>query len=108
VNQVLQNAVNQAVDGLVRYLGASHVYLFGSCAKENTSSPNDIDLLVVVPDGIGSRLENARKAYRATRSLPFSRDIIVEHESVFRKRARWTSSIEREVLETGKLIYGRT
>ena len=54
------------------------------------------------------KLLNTSAAYRATRGLNFSKDIIVDQESVFQKRASWVSSIEREVVESGKLVYGRS
>jgi len=84
----------------------SSVGFGGSCAKGTVRAGSDIDLLVVVEDGKGDKLTNTSKAYRATRKLPISKDIIVDHESVFKKRSQWLNSIEREVLDTGKLIYG--
>ncbi len=102
----IQSSIDQAVENLVRDLKPKRVYLFGSCAIGEFRHGSDIDLLVVVPDEDGDKLANTRKAYRATREIPLPKDIIVDQESVFEKRARWTSSIEREVLETGKLVYG--
>ena len=91
---------------MTQALNPKQIYLFGSCAKGTVRAGSDIDLLVVVEDGKGDKLTNTSKAYRATRKLPISKDIIVDHESVFKKRSQWLNSIEREVLDTGKLIYG--
>ena len=106
MTQAQQSAVDQAVSQLVAALNPKEIYLFGSCARGDMRSDSDIDLLVVVPDGSGDPLINTSKAYRATRQLGISKDIIVDQESVFEKRSKWTSSIEREVLDTGKLVYG--
>lgn len=103
----LQFSVDRAVQALAAALKPKQIYLFGSCARGTGKAGSDIDLLVVVEDGFGDKLSNTRRAYPATRKLPVSKDIIVDQESVFRKRARWTSSIEREVLESGTLVYGR-
>ena len=103
---LLQSSINKAVQSLVIALRPNRVYLFGSCAMDSTTSLSDIDLLVVVPDGVGDKLNNTREAYLATRDIPFAKDIIVDHESVFNKRSKWISSIEREVLESGKQVYG--
>lgn len=108
MNQKLQLSIDRAVDGLVRALHPKQVYLFGSCAKGESSLGSDIDLLVVVPDGAGDKLGNTQKAYKAIREIPYPKDIIVDHESVFKKRSGWISSIEHEVLETGKLVYGQS
>jgi predicted nucleotidyltransferase len=104
----LQSAVDSAVEALTSALNPKQIYLFGSCARGTAIDGSDIDLLVVVEDGSGDKLSNTSKAYRATRQLNVSKDIIVDQESVFKKRARWVSSIEREVMESGKLVYGRS
>jgi len=106
MDERLQSSIDQAVKNLVRDLKPKRVYLFGSCALGYFKQGGDIDLLVVVPDEENDKLANTQKAYRATREIPFPKDIIVDQESVFEKRSRWASSIEREVLETGKLVYG--
>ena len=102
----LQSSIDLAVQALTQALNPKQIYLFGSCAKGTVRAGSDIDLLVVVEDGKGDKLTNTSKAYRATRRLPISKDIIVDHESVFKKRSQWLNSIEREVLDTGKLVYG--
>ena len=104
----LQSSVDSAVKALADALNPKQIYLFGSCARGTATAGSDIDLFVVVEDGSGDKLSNTSKAYRATRQLPVSKDIIVDQESVFKKRARWMSSIEREVFETGTLVYGRS
>ena len=104
----LQSSVDSAVKALAAALNPKQIYLFGSCARGTATTGSDIDLFVVVEDGSGDKLSNASKAYRATRQLPVSKDIIVDQESVFKKRAGWMSSIEREVFETGTLVYGRS
>ena len=103
----LQSSVECAVKALATALNPKQIYLFGSCAKGTAAIGSDIDLMVVVEDGFGDKLSNTTKAYRATRQLTVSKDIIVDQERVFKKRARWVSSIEREVMETGTLVYGR-
>jgi predicted nucleotidyltransferase len=108
MTEELQSAVDSAVEALTSALNPKQIYLFGSCARGTAIDGSDIDLLVVVEDGSGDKLSNTSKAYRATRQLNVSKDIIVDQESVFKKRARWVSSIEREVMESGKLVYGRS
>jgi predicted nucleotidyltransferase len=102
----IQSSIDLAVEELTLALNPKQIYLFGSCAKGTVGVGSDIDLFVVVEDGKGDKLSNTTKAYRATRKLPIAKDIIVDHESVFKKRSQWVSSIEREVLDSGKLIYG--
>jgi predicted nucleotidyltransferase len=108
MTQEVQTSIDSAVKALVSALNPKQIYLFGSCAKGTAVAYSDIDLLVVVEDGVGEKLSNMSRAYRATRGLPIAKDIIVDHESVFNRRSQWSSSIEREVITSGKLIYGRS
>lgn len=108
MNTQLQSSIDQAVKSLVEALEPRQIYLFGSCATGKVTDESDIDLLVVVPDSASDKLTNTRKAYRVTSELPYPKDIIVDCESVFQKRSKWVSSIEREVLETGKVVYRET
>jgi len=108
MDAALQSSIDQAIEGLVQELKPTQVYLFGSCVSGGFTNGSDIDLLVVVPDDAGDKLTNTQKAYQATSDLPYPKDIIVDCESIFQKRSKWVSSIEREVLETGKLVYSRS
>jgi len=105
--QDIQASIDSAVSALTSALHPKQIYLFGSQAEGRARHDSDIDLLVVVEDGFGEKLSNTTKAYRATRELPLAKDIIVDHESVFKRRSQWDSSIERKVLETGKIVYAR-
>lgn len=107
MDEKLQLSIDQAVKSLVQALKPTQVYLFGSCISGEFSRGSDIDLLVVVPDEADNKLAITQKAYQATREIPYPKDIIVDRESVFQKRSKWVSSIEREVIETGKIVYGR-
>lgn len=108
MNQEIQASIGSAVEALTSALNPKEIYLFGSHAKGTAVVGSDIDLLLVVEDGAGEKLSNTSRAYQATRNLPMAKDIIVEHESVFKRRSQWTNSIEREVINSGKLIYARS
>jgi uncharacterized protein len=86
-------------------LNPTRIYLFGSYAVGADRPESDIDLLIVVPDDDERCIEKTRKAYKALRGLGVAKDIIVDHESTFHRKAAWLSSIEHEVVKTGKLLY---
>ena len=98
--------IDEAVERLRRELKPVGIYVFGSRARGSARADSDLDLFVVVPDGFGDKISNTRAAYRATRGLPVSRDIVVDEEHTFLARQNWSSSLEREVLENGRLVYG--
>lgn len=83
------------------------VYLFGSQASGKADSEtSDVDLCVVVADGIDDVYRQTVDAYRSLRGLPFSKDIVVRREADFHERSQWLNSLECEIRKTGKLIFG--
>lgn len=87
-------------------LSPEEIYLFGSQAKGTAvEGQSDIDLCVVVADDGEPVRRKAVRAYRSLRGLGLPKDIIVRHRSSFAERARWTSSVEHEVVLHGRRIY---
>lgn len=87
-------------------LSPEEIYLFGSQAKGTAvEGQSDIDLCVVVADDGEPVRCKAVRAYRSLRGLGLPKDIIVRHRSSFAERARWTSSVEHEVVLHGRRIY---
>lgn len=106
MSEITQQVSNQVAARIAAALRPKRIYLFGSRAGKSYGIGSDLDLLIVMPDNSGSTLDLTLQAYRATRGLPIARDIIVDHESVFNQRCEWASSIEKEVIKSGRLIYG--
>lgn len=101
-----QKQLSQLVEGL-QVLNPSRVYLFGSQANGTARQGlSDVDICVVVPDDEEDSYRKSVKAYRSLADFPMPKDIIVRHEGNFRKRSGWQSSIEREVVDHGQLIFG--
>jgi predicted nucleotidyltransferase len=101
-----QKQLSQLVEGL-QILNPTRVYLFGSQADGTARQGlSDVDICVVVPDDEEDSYRKSVKAYRSLADFPMPKDIIVRHEGNFRKRSGWQSSIEREVVDHGQLIFG--
>jgi len=97
--------LSQLLEGL-RVLNPTRVYLFGSQVNGTArQGMSDIDICVVVPDDTEDSYRKSVRAYRSLADFPMPKDIIVRHEGKFRKRCRWRSSIEREVVDHGQLIF---
>lgn len=99
--------LSQLVEGL-QILNPTQVYLFGSQAQ-GTARPglSDVDICVVVPDDAEDSYRKSVRAYRSLADFPMAKDIVVRHETKFRERSSWQSSIEHEVLKTGRLLFDR-
>lgn len=98
----------EIVRRLTAELFPEEIYLFGSqAAGTAVDGCSDVDLCVVVPDDDESSYSKSVRAYRSLRGLGLPKDIIVRHRSRFAERARWTSSVEHEVVLNGQHIYRR-
>lgn len=98
--------MDSVVQALVAALKPERIYVFGSHAQSEANTESDLDLFVVVPDDDQRVYDKTCLAYRALRGLPMPKDLVVTHASAFLKRSAWLGSLEREVVSTGKLIYG--
>jgi predicted nucleotidyltransferase len=98
----------EIVRRLTAELSPEEIYLFGSqAAGTAVEGRSDVDLCVIVPDDDESSYSKSVRAYQSLRGLGLPKDIIVRHRSRFTERARWTSSVEHEVVLHGRRIYRR-
>jgi len=102
LNQV---AVDEAVRSIAEQLQPDAIYLYGSFAYGQPHEDSDIDLLVVVPDDRLSLRGCTALAYRALRGLFLPAELKVVYQSGFKHRAHWQSSIERQAVDKGIILY---
>lgn len=90
------------------FLKPLRIFVFGSVASGRAvKGDSDVDLCVVVPDDGESSYAKTVQAYASLRNLSFPKDIVIRHRSDFERKCRWQSSIEREVAETGRILFER-
>jgi predicted nucleotidyltransferase len=82
------------------------VWLFGSHAWGHPDEGSDLDLLVVVPESDEPPVRRAQRAHRCLRGLGISKDILVKTRPELERFRHVRSSLEAEILERGRLIYG--
>jgi len=99
------NLLNEIVQRLVDALHPEKIYLFGSHAYGQPNDDSDVDLLIVINDSDTFDRDKIVEGYRALREFHIPKDIVVVPQSQFDKRSRWLSSIERVVIDKGKLLY---
>jgi len=113
--------IKSALDKYVQYIsqvdGVSQIYLFGSCALGTAGEKSDIDLLVTVEDSLDPRkvaytiqmgLSEMDVASNATFEEIMREpelDLIVNRKTAFENASR-EHFFQREILETGVVIYG--
>jgi len=96
------------LDELVRRtVAAAHpvrIVLFGSAARATMGPDSDLDLLVVVRDGVHRR-KTAQAIYRRLKGIGFAKDIVVVTESDVRQFGTNPSLVICPALRQGKEIY---
>ncbi len=102
---------NKILDELVRrilkVIKPKRLILFGSAARGEMNSESDLDILVVMPDGIHRR-RTAQTIYRSLTGLGMAKDIIVVTETDVKEHGANTSLVLYPALREGKELYYAT
>jgi predicted nucleotidyltransferase len=80
------------------------IVLFGSAARGEMGPDSDVDILVVVRDGVHRR-RTAQAIYKGLRGIGFAKDVVVATESDIRRFGENPSLVFRSALSQGKEIY---
>ena len=90
-----------------RIVEAAHpkrIVLFGSAARGDMGPDSDLDVLVIMPDGIHRR-QTAKTICRALFNLGWAKDVVVVTEDDVRRYAEEPSLVICPALQEGKEIY---
>ena len=99
-----QRLLEQVVKRTVEAIHPLRIILFGSAARDAMGPDSDLDLLVVVPDGVHRR-RAAQTIYTSLNGLGFAKDIVVVTESDIRQHGNNPSLIIYLALTEGKELY---
>ncbi len=80
------------------------IILFGSYIRDQANPESDIDVLVVMPEGVHCR-QTAQLLYRQIRGLGVPFDILVTTPGALEKHKDNIGLIYRTVLKEGREIY---
>ncbi len=98
----------KVIESLVRKIvEAVHplkIILFGSYARNKANPDSDIDVLVVMPEGVHCR-RTAQLLYRQIKGLGVPFDILVATPNALEKHKDNIGLIYRTVLKQGREIY---
>ena len=96
--------LNEMVRRIVAAVQPLRVVLFGSAAIGRMGPDSDLDLLVVMPDGVHRR-QTAQKIYRCLSGIGTAKDIIVVTESDIHNHKDNPSLIIYPALKDGRELY---
>lgn len=96
--------IDELVRRIVEIVHPLRIILFGSAARGNLGPNSDLDVLVVMPDGVHRR-RTAQLLYRQITGLRVPFDILVATPTDLEKHRDNIGLIYRTVLREGKEVY---
>ena len=106
MNQEVRAELDRYVLFISKMDGVMQVYLFGSFAYGLPTTDSDIDLLVVVKDGIDP-INMVREVKRGLQNKKVSLDILAINDADFAERSNPDRvTLHREIKNRGVLVYG--
>jgi predicted nucleotidyltransferase len=97
-------SIESLVQNIVEAVHPLKIILFGSYAQDTANPESDIDVLVVMPEGVHCR-RTAQFLYRQIRGLGIPFDILVTTPSTLEKHKDNIGLIYRTILKEGREIY---
>ena len=106
MSQDVRSELDRYVTFISQMDGVIQIYLFGSHAYGSPTEESDIDLMVIVHDGIDS-LKVMRDVSRGLMDRRVSLDVLVDNFSDFTERSKPERvTLQREIKNKGVLVYG--
>jgi predicted nucleotidyltransferase len=99
-----QETVSRMVARIVQIVRPRRIILFGSAARGQIGPHSDVDLLVVMPDGIHRR-RTAQAIYLGLNGVGIAKDIVVVTEADVRMYGDNPSLVLFPALREGREIY---
>jgi predicted nucleotidyltransferase len=96
--------LDRLVAKIVNTVQPRRIILSGSAAHRQMGPHSDVDLLVVMPDGVHRR-QTAQHLYRALTGLGIAKDIVVVTESGVRQFSDEPSLVICPALREGKELF---
>ena len=96
--------IEQLVQRIVEIVHPLRIILFGSAARGEMGTDSDIDVLVVMPEGVHRR-RTAQLLYRQIRGLGVPFDILVATPNDLEQHKDNIGLIYRTVLQEGREVY---
>ena len=97
-------SLHELVERILQVVKPVKIIMFGSAARGTMTSDSDIDVLVVVPDGIPRR-KTAQDIYQKMIGLDLAVDVVVATESDLKEYGDNFSMVYYPALREGAEIY---
>ena len=93
---------------LVEGLQPEQIILFGSYAYGQPTKASDLDIMIIISESTEPAYRRAQQAYRHLRGIRVPIDLIVLTQEEVAKQRVVVTSLARQVVERGKILYERS
>ncbi len=98
------NQIKELINQIVTLLHPLRIILFGSAARGDMGTHSDIDVLVVMPEGVHRR-RTAQAVYRHVRNMKIPFDVLVATPADLDQHRDNRGLIYHTILAEGKEVY---
>ena len=106
MNKQVKTEFDRYVEYISQMDDVLRIYLYGSYAYGKPGQCSDIDILVVVKDGVNT-LKVMQDISYGLYDRQFALDVVADNDSDFNKLSEQKrSTLQREVKDRGVLVYG--
>ncbi|AFY32859.1 nucleotidyltransferase domain-containing protein [Calothrix sp. PCC 7507] len=107
---ITNSIIAEITHRLVTLLNPEEIILFGSYAWGTPHQHSDLDLCIILPDGISdfNRIEWGVKAINALDDLMIDVDIMIKTRTDIETFKTVPASLTRKIVQQGKLLYGQS
>lgn len=102
----MDTTLDKIIQKILEIITPEKIILFGSRAKNLNKEDSDYDILII-KSGIKNKREISRKIYRNLLGTNASVDIIIEMPEIIDKYKDSIGYIYKNILQEGKVIYGK-
>jgi len=101
-SEVIESMVRE----IVTRFDPERIILFGSQARGDAVAESDVDLLVVMPDGVNRR-KTAIAILNVLSDMPLPKDVLVTTAHEIATRGKVVATVLHNALSEGKELYAR-
>ena len=106
MNDITKDEFNRFVSFISKMDGVLRIYLFGSYAEGKQTENSDIDLMVVLRNGINT-LDFLQNVSLGIMNRRISLDVMADNDSDFFELSKPDRvTLQREIINKGVLVYG--
>ena len=100
----VKHALDDLLSQIIEVARPIRIVLFGSSVRGERQPGSDLDLLVVVPDGVPCR-QLARRLYQEIHGIIIPYDLVVVNVSLLEQHAKTQGLIYQYALAEGEELY---